>query len=266
MSLQMHNDSTFFAAAGGAYRRADAATVFGSESVVCIPARTETARPMPAGDPLFQLSVVAVLVAAAITLRSGGRVTGLLAGIFGNGISGERDSGRRTALLPDGFLLTAAAAGLITSAVMAAAYFDLLAPRRIAEAVELPPVAVAGLALAAAACVAAYQYAALKLIGAVAHKRDFTEALLYVKKAMFAAVALCVAPVFVLSALASEAGREVWLWVLGAECCILSLLFLKETVLLFVRKKVPFLHWFLYLCTVEAFPLSLICASIGRIS
>ena len=41
--------------------------------------------------------------------------------------------------------------------------------------------------------------------------------------------------------------------------------YLKESLMLFLSKKISILHWFLYLCAVEIFPVSFVWLSLTRI-
>ena len=45
----------------------------------------------------------------------------------------------------------------------------------------------------------------------------------------------------------------------------LLLLYLKESLMLFLSKKISILHWFLYLCAVEIFPVNFVWLSLTRI-
>ncbi|MBP3497475.1 MAG: DUF4271 domain-containing protein, partial [Alistipes sp.] len=45
---------------------------------------------------------------------------------------------------------------------------------------------------------------------------------------------------------------------------IATIIFIKESFLFFVSQKISILHWILYLCALEIFPLSLILAPILR--
>ena len=53
---------------------------------------------------------------------------------------------------------------------------------------------------------------------------------------------------------------------IGAIICmsISTIIFIKESFLFFVSQKISILHWILYLCALEIFPLSLILAPIVR--
>ena len=247
-------------------RYVDAAQMFGSESWAAAtpPADVSVAAASAdGGDVFFQLLCILLLFSIALLLRYRYELGVLLSGL-GRGFSEEFDSGRKVTALSDGFFNTSIVTGMLTVAVVAVKYAALWRP----DLPEIRPVwtdpATALFAVAAIAAVAAYERLLLMVIGAVTGSRDFIEALLYVKRVCFSTVALALSPVVLLSALSPGDSRG-WLWFFVGECLILSFLFLKETFVLFIRKKVPIFQWFLYLCTVEAFPLTLICASIARL-
>ena len=54
------------------------------------------------------------------------------------------------------------------------------------------------------------------------------------------------------------AGYQIWMNVGLVAIAATLLLYAKESIELFISKKVSILHWILYLCTVELFPVSLI--------
>ena len=96
------------------------------------------------------------------------------------------------------------------------------------------------------------------VIGGVAMCSDVTSAVMRLRKICFAIFTICSAPTILLYAL-SEIGRsKVFLYLIVAELVTIFLVFLYETFVLFVSKKISVLHWILYLCTVELFPVSLI--------
>ena len=51
---------------------------------------------------------------------------------------------------------------------------------------------------------------------------------------------------------------DVWFCIIVIELLATVFLYLRETLNLFLSKKISILHWILYLCTVEIFPISLI--------
>lgn len=114
---------------------------------------------------------------------------------------------------------------------------------------------VAGLFFVMVTC----QNALLALTGTITVSRPLTSALGRVRSIYFRLATVILTPVLLLWALApAESSRpfEVTI-VLGV--LFVALAFLRETFLLFVSKKLSIYHWILYLCTVEAFPVSLVC-------
>ncbi len=121
-----------------------------------------------------------------------------------------------------------------------------------------------GAGLAAILALAAMQYGILRLFGmASGHDTLFAE-LRTVKLRHFATATALLLPAVTIALLARPYAAALWLRVLGALCSILVLLFTKETFSLFKGQKVSILHWILYLCTVEAFPISLLLAPVLR--
>lgn len=246
-------------------RHIDAVEMFGAGSV----AVEQTAAELPmcgiAADPVFQLLAVAAFSAYIILVTNYKRLTLSLAGqMFGGRLSDVFIAGRRHGTVPKPFINSAIALGLFVSTLIVVRYASEWQPERWRPSAEwLVPVTMLRVA-ALLAFVAAYRYCALKIIGRVSRETEFIDTLASVKKTCFAVAAVVVTPVFLLAALPSGGGTDVWGYLLAAECAVLALLFLKETFALFMGKKIPFLHWILYLCTVEAFPLTLVCASIAR--
>lgn len=265
MSLSTHNGLSLaeLTDAGSPFRSAAAGDVFGEGSVVCIPSAAETGMLPPVADPLFQILLLTLLLCTVLTIRASRR-TGFFAAIFSHAMSDNFASGRRNGVLPNGFLNVAALTASLTVVVMAAAWCDFLLPESLGADSGISPFVVAAAAAAAVAATVAYQRLLLAAIGFISRSREFVDAVVYVKKTFFAAVALIVAPLFIVSSLSFGDGRIWWFRIIAALCCIVALLFMKETCILFVRKKVSILQWFLYLCAVEAFPLSLVFASIAR--
>lgn len=109
-----------------------------------------------------------------------------------------------------------------------------------------------------------FQLGLLKLTGSITVSQSFVSSLLYLRKLYFRLLVLLSTPLLLLYAL-HLSGRSVPLAVLTAlSVAFVAVLFLRETILLFVSKKVSILHWILYLCTVEIFPVSLFCLLASR--
>ncbi len=157
------------------------------------------------------------------------------------------------------FFSTTVGVGLLMVAIMVVKGADLapalasgvVAPQWI-YAVAVPSV------LLATIVITAMQVAMLWIIGGVAMCSDVTLAVMRLRKICFAIFTICSVPTILLYAL-SEIGRsKVFLYLIVAELVTIFFVFLYETFVLFVSKKISVLHWILYLCTVELFPVSLI--------
>lgn len=125
----------------------------------------------------------------------------------------------------------------------------------------LPPGGALALSLALSlGCLllALVQFGALSLAGALTLNQPFTGQLIHLRRAYFAVAFLALAPVCLLYILCDEGRGAGYLYVIASEAVVISLLFIKESLTLFISKKIPILHWFLYLCTVECLPLSFI--------
>lgn len=117
---------------------------------------------------------------------------------------------------------------------------------------------------ALACAVAAYQFAALRTAGAVTLEQPFAAQLLRLKHTYFSFGAVVVSPPLLLFTLAPGGTGGAWLCLAAAGSAVTAVLYVRETLYLFLGKKISILHWFLYLCTVEVFPVSLLCLLAAR--
>lgn len=246
-------------------RYVDAAGMFGCGNTLSVPPLPEsegaTMTGAVGGDAVLQLLCLGLLFSLVLLAGYRGELRRVASGLW-SGYAEEAESNRKTAI-SNGFFTAAALTGVLAATIAIVRTSLLWLPDGLLpDRLWVAPVS-AGAVIAGLLAVALYQWSVLQVVGLVTDRRDFISTLLYVKKACFSATAMLTAPVILLSALSSGIG-ETWFYILAGECFILSFLFLKETFVLFIRKKVPIFQWFLYLCTVEAFPLTLICASIAR--
>ena len=157
------------------------------------------------------------------------------------------------------FLTVAASLGICFAGAGAVKYAAALRWPAWAEAI--PPIAAPLLCLCAVAvciAVAAYQYAALRMAGAVTLEQPLVAQLLRLKYTYFSFGAVVVSPALLLFALAPSGADGVWIGLAAAGSAVTAVLYVRETLYLFLGKKISILHWFLYLCTVELFPVSLL--------
>lgn len=105
----------------------------------------------------------------------------------------------------------------------------------------------------------------LRIVGGVTLTGPFVTQLIRIKRGYAALGAVSLAPVVLLFALSPLGSDAVWISLLAAGLFITFLLYLRETFALFISKKVSILHWILYLCAVEIFPVSLLWQLVVRL-
>ena len=241
------------------YREVDAATLYGSHSeqaAIPLPARQTTLPTASCGYGLFVLMLLALY--AALLYRHMGDVGVLLARVFRAGASGERlheDSG-------SSFSRFLTICGWLGLGAVSAAVIRLIAPMLVVGTDTLlwewGALLWTLLLLSALFVVVGYQALVTKAVGALTFSQHLIEQLWMVKRLLFAFSTLLCTPALLLYLLAPASMGQVWLWVIIIELVISLILYLHETRTLFISKKISKLHWILYLCTVEIFPLSLL--------
>lgn len=257
-------DSTLSAAdtlpvpASNPYRDVTPGEFFGEASALVLPRKPlpETVRPVT-GDPFFQIFLLLLAALyARFVYRNLGDVCLLFARTSKDSLSGkQRVFDDQSNVGYSRFLNAAWAVGLLFAGAAALKFGAEWLPD------ALPRGGALALALAAsAACLALalLQFGALSLAGAVTLTQSFTGQLMHLRRTYFAVAFLALAPVCLLYILSDEGRGAGCLYVLAAEAVIIAALFLKESLTLFISKKIPILHWFLYLCIVECLPVSFI--------
>lgn len=156
----------------------------------------------------------------------------------------------------DRLLNIAFAAGIITLALTLTRY----AAAREPDVFSTPASSAASIGMAAGAVLltVVFQIGLLKAAGKVARKESLVSTLLFLKKFYFAASAAFVIPAALFTAEAPLWATTAWLYILYTLAVATTALFLRDGFILFQSKKLSIFHWFLYLCTVEVFPVSLL--------
>ncbi len=163
------------------------------------------------------------------------------------------------------FLNTVTTVGVLFLGVMAVKYGDSLLNEQLLA--RLPEGAVLGLSLLISVVfliIFLVQWGLLSGIGALTLSRPFIAQLQQLRRTFFALMVVAVAPVLLLFALCPRGTGEIWFLLIIIELAVTSFLYFKETLNLFMSKKISILHWFLYLCGVEIFPVSLVWLAIAR--
>lgn len=238
---------------------ASAEAVFGPYATLAEPLPPAPGQPQSLTDnAVFQGFVLLLAAAYALLLYYNlGDIRALL-----SRISRDTASGKRLFEDPAGsgfmrFLNTASAIGMLFLGVLAVKYGDALMPPMLLD--MLPHGAVLALSLlATAAClgVILYQRAAMRLAGAVTLAQPFTAQLQLLRRTYFALAVVVISPALLLFALCPRGTGEVWFLLIVIELAVTVILYLREALSLFLSKKISILHWFLYLCAVEVFPIS----------
>lgn len=94
--------------------------------------------------------------------------------------------------------------------------------------------------------------------------QPFVSQLMLLRRTYFALAVIVTSPALLLFALCPRGTGNVWFTVITIELAMTAFLYLKESLNLFISKKISILHWFLYLCAVEIFPVSLLWLSLVR--
>jgi len=105
----------------------------------------------------------------------------------------------------------------------------------------------------------------LRLSGWFTRSGGFTTGLLHLTKTVFVLMTVLLVPILLLLALnRNPISALIMAWVLAAGIVLGLWLLLYKTFTLFVSQKVSILYWFLYLCTIEIFPVSSIAILAAR--
>ena len=178
-------------------------------------------------------------------------------------ISRDTATGQRLSEEPGGsgfsrFLNIATTIGMLFMGVMAVKYGDSLMPSQLETLSHGAVLALSLLATAACYGVVLYQMTVVRLTGAVTLSQPFISQLVLLKRTYFSLGVIVTSPALLLFALCPRGTGNVWFCIIIIELAITAGLYLRETLNLFITKKISILHWFLYLCTVEIFPISLL--------
>lgn len=249
------------------WRDTTAAAVFGPASVEAAP-RTlpPSGAPSLTDNAVFQ-SFVLLLAATYATLlyRNIGDIRTLVGHISRDAASQQRLSEDPGSSGFSRFLHIVTAIGMLFLGVFAVKYGDALMPRLLTDTLSHGAVlAMSLLATLACTAIVACQAALVRIAGAVTVSQPFVSQLMLLRRTYFALAVIVTSPALLLFALCPRGTGNVWFSVITIELAMTAFLYLKESLNLFISKKISILHWFLYLCIVEIFPVSLLWLSLVR--
>lgn len=247
------------------YREASPAEIFGEHAVQVPPSAVAAAPRDPLATPAYGgAALLLLLLYATLLYRHFGdarRLAGRL----------QRDRSTEKRLYEDAgssyvrFLTICCTLGLFAAALAVVRFAAPLLPPAFVGGWPRTAAALAALGVAAALALSLlYQRGMTFAVGVLTYSKPLIERLWLVKRHAAAVLTVAVTPPILLFLLLPPGTGKGWLWVIFIELSVLSVLYLRETLLLFLAKKVSILHWFLYLCVVEIFPLSLWILLAGR--
>ena len=248
------------------WRDTTSAAVFGDASTLAVPQPAPAAKPLPTDNAPFQGFVLLLAVLYAVLLYSNlGDIGTLLSRTFHEASSRKRFSEDSGSSGFSRFLHITTAIGLLFVGLLAVKFAGWTLAGRMTELFAGAAPLVLSLATTlAAGAVVLYQHLVLGAAGAITVSRPFVAQIILLKRTYFSLAVVIIAPVLLLHVLCDEDSGRIWLLIGLAEAAVTAILYLKETLSLFLSKNFSILHWFLYLCTVELFPVSLLWLLITR--
>ena len=242
------SSAPFSVAAPSEWRDTTSAAIFGAQSTLAEPARIPLAPPPPlAENALFQSFVLLLAATYAMLLyRNLGDVRTLLGRISRDAATGKRFSEDPGGSGYSRFLNIATAIGLLFLGVAAVKYGDTLMPGRLAASIPQGAALIFSLLVSLASLgIAAYQTIAVRLAGALTLSQPFIAQLMLLKRTCFALGMILISPPLLLFALCPQGTGGVWFCIIAVELAAAAVLYLKESLNLFLSKKVSILLWFL---------------------
>lgn len=97
-----------------------------------------------------------------------------------------------------------------------------------------------------------------KVMGGVAMNASFFEKYNFLSRISFAIFTILLTPLMLIFSMALGPGYRFFAWILLIISALSYIIFLVRSFIYFRRNKVSVLQWFLYLCAVEFFPVSLV--------
>ena len=239
----------------GGYREATAAELFGSFSEVAPSGAPHPFIPEMTKEPLFHVIVLVTLVVYINMLLRSWR---FISAIYGNVLSShsEERMGSEGGVLP--LQRFKQIATVIGSMALALGFV------RLADGVISPnsPIYIQGLApyatlvtLLFVVVFVAWFYSLHRVVEWVTNS-DVAQSLASVGYINFVRSVVIIYPIVAVWLLAEQQVSQVVNVVVIVVAVLMLLLYLKDTFLLFIEKRVPILYWILYLCTAILLPLS----------
>lgn len=250
------------------YRTVGAGEFFGQQSLLAAPRPAAQQQPRLTDELPFQgLVLLLTLLFGLLLYRNPGDMRALVGRVAFERRDSERTSDESGNAGFTRFLNIALALGFLLAGVTAVRLCDR--PDIAQELLNMGNGSTLSLLLALGVgllflLVYLYGILLLRAVGGVTLTSGFTTQLIRIKRGYAALGAIILAPVILLFALSPLGSDTIWAGLLTAGWLITFLLYLRETFALFISKKVSILHWILYLCAVEIFPVTLLWLLVVR--
>ena len=244
------------------YREVDAQEIFGRQTILVTP-RDQQAAPkqMLTSDAPFQIFVLVLACLYSMLLYYNlSDIKSLLSRISRNSGNRHQDVFEESSGSSfSRFLNITTTLGVLFVGIIVVKYGDQLISGTILA--QLPYGAALTLSLlvtAICALIIGLQWVFLHLVGLITISKQFIAQIQQIRQIYFSLSAIIIAPTLLLFALCNPQEGKIWFFLILIELAITLLLYIREILNLFISKKISILHWFLYLCTVEIFPISLL--------
>jgi len=120
------------------------------------------------------------------------------------------------------------------------------------------------LAVAAVSLAGVYKWLTLTVSGHLVLQDELAHKLILLHALCIGRIALYGLPFALFYALSPAGSGQWWLRLWGAVCIYRAVLLVGKSLSLFLIKKISILHWILYLCSVEVFPVTLLVLLVNR--
>ncbi len=163
------------------------------------------------------------------------------------------------------FMNTSGLIGLFFLGILTVKYSDVLISDTLTEHISTLAAMPLSVGITAVFCVMLItEWLLLQLIGLVTRSGSFIVRLLQLRQLYFTLANIVISPLLLLFVLCPPGRGGMWFFLIVIELAIMLLLYLREALGLFLAKKISILHWILYLCIVEIFPISLLWLLVTR--
>jgi hypothetical protein len=239
------------------YREASAEQMFGEASVLESYDAVTPLEPTLISSWLFQSLIIVGLVAYLYMLLRSWRFMGTIwqGVLFRSSERRMRDEGGELPL--ERFKLSASVLGLVLMALVVVRLVDMSLQSDAAiyssGMLSLAPI----YALFAILLFVAWHYLLHKLIGVVT-RSEVVDGAWGVTAMNFVRLIVILYPLVAIWLLAPNDMLDIWSVVLGIVMSIMVIIYLKDTFVLFVGKKISILNWILYLCAAILLPISFV--------